>query len=241
MSFIITLYVREGLVMASDSRLTLNTTNKGDKEVINLAVGQSDSNYKTFLSQNNIGISTYGDASIGGVPIGGYIESFINDILEAKNLTVDNVPKELINYFGNMNPVPNTQFHVAGYKDINKGKEQQVWQVNIAQKQHTQLNPSNEQGASWGGEVDILARLIQNTAVIDQSEKIQKTLPNYKIPWEFFTLQDAVDFAIFAIRSTIDAIRFLNRPKTVGGPIDILVIKPNRGFWIQRKSLKGEM
>ena len=41
------------------------------------------------------------------------------------------------------------------------------------------------------------------------------------------------------MRSTIDAIRFQPRPKTVGGPIDVIVIKPNRSFWVQRKELHG--
>jgi len=78
-SFVITLYVREGIVMASDSRLTLNTQNQqGQNQIVNLAVGQSDSNYKTFLSPSNIGISNYGAADIGGTPIGGYI---IGDVL----------------------------------------------------------------------------------------------------------------------------------------------------------------
>ena len=49
MSFIITMYVREGIVMASDSRLTLNTEqHPTEKTVVQVAVGQSDSNYKTF-------------------------------------------------------------------------------------------------------------------------------------------------------------------------------------------------
>jgi len=53
-------------------------------------------------------------------------------------------------------------------------------------------------------------------------------------------LQDAVDFSIFAIRTTIDAIRFQARPKNVGGPIDVLVITPDGAEWIQRKELRGE-
>jgi hypothetical protein len=241
MSFVITIYVREGIVMASDSRLTLNSQNtQGQNQIVHLAVGQSDSNNKTFLSPSRIGISTYCAADIGGTPIGGYIESFINDVLETQNLTVDAVPKELLNYFGSMTPVPATQFHVAGYKDTNGSKEQQVWQVDVAQQRCQQLNPPNQQGASWGGEADILTRLIKPVATLDQNGKIEQTLPHYNIPWQFLTLQDAIDFTIFAMRSTIDAIRFLPRPKSVGGPIDVLVIKPNEASWIQRKLLRGE-
>lgn len=79
MSFIISLYVREGIVMASDSRLTLNTSSKQGKQVISVATGMSDSNYKTFLGAQGFGISTFGQADIKGVPLSGYIEAFVND------------------------------------------------------------------------------------------------------------------------------------------------------------------
>ena len=100
MSFIITMYVREGIVMASDSRLTLNAqTRKDDQPIVQMAVAQSDSNYKTFLAPGNIGITTYGAADIQGIPIGGYIESFMNEILADYNLPVDEVPARLMAYF----------------------------------------------------------------------------------------------------------------------------------------------
>src|SRR4051794_36271795 len=113
MTFIMTVYANEGIVMASDSRLTVsrvldNASNSApaapeattpeattpeattpdpnatpapakDPVEIRLDVVQSDANYKTFLAPNNIGISTCGDASIGGVPLAGYIEAFINE------------------------------------------------------------------------------------------------------------------------------------------------------------------
>ena len=52
------------------------------------------------------------------------------------------------------------------------------------------------------------------------------------------TLQDAIDFADYAIRTTIETIRFQHKEKTVGGPIDILIVKPNESpTWIKRKKL----
>jgi hypothetical protein len=50
-------------------------------------------------------------------------------------------------------------------------------------------------------------------------------------------VQDAIDYALYAVRVTIDTIRFQARPKTVGGPVDILVIRPTGAQWIQRKEL----
>ncbi len=66
MSFVITLNVREGIVMASDSRITLNSQEIGTNGTpsLNVAVGMSDSNYKTFLAYNKIGVSTCGQADI---------------------------------------------------------------------------------------------------------------------------------------------------------------------------------
>ena len=94
MSLIITLFTREGIVMASDSRITLNNELKNDdgKSVQQLAVSQSDSNNKTFLAPNNIGISTCGQADIQGVPIAGFIDSFIAEHLTTNKIDVDSVP-----------------------------------------------------------------------------------------------------------------------------------------------------
>ncbi len=239
MSFVITLYVREGIVMASDSRLTLNAQQQtGGTQTIRLAVGQSDANYKTFLTPTGVGVSTYGAADIGGVPMAGYIESFINDIVAPKSLDADQVANEILKYFQALQPVPDTHFHVAGYKKTNNTSDQQVWQVSVAQGQVNRLNPPGLQGASWGGETDILARLIQPVGLLDQQGNLSIPLPHHSIPWGFFTLQDAIDFAIFAVRSTIDALRFQPRPKTVGGPIDVLVVKPTGALWVQRKELR---
>jgi hypothetical protein len=57
-------------------------------------------------------------------------------------------------------------------------------------------------------------------------------------------LQDAIDFAIYAVKVTRDTMRFLAKIKTVGGPVDVLIIKPGQGpgraAWIQRKDLCGD-
>jgi len=240
MSLIITLYVREGIVMASDSRLTLNASQQqGPNQTVLLAVGQSDSNYKTFLTPTNVGISTYGAAEIQGVPIGGYVESFIHDVIEPQCLSIDQTADELLRYFRAFTPPPDTHFHLAGYVTVNGVTEPHVLQVSVVSNQAVRLNPPGQQGASWGGESDVLARLIQPVAQVNQQGQIVAQLPIHPIPWNFFTLQDAIDFAIFAIGSTINAMRFQPRPKTVGGPIDVLVVKPNGAFWVQRKELRA--
>ncbi len=243
MSFIITLHVREGIVMASDSRLTFTQTRrqKEGNQVVQMGVGFSDSNYKTFLTPQQIGISMAGQASIQGAPLSGYIESFIHDQLGDKEVSLAQAAEQLLDYFLGFEKPPETMFHVAGYEDVGHTPQQQIWQVNVAQDKVQQVNRKDQPGLLWGGEGDILARIIKPVAIRDaRDESKYNPLPYHRIPFEYFTLQDAIDFAIYAMRTTIDSIRFLPRPKTVGGPIDVLVIKPDQAFWIQRKKLHGE-
>lgn len=52
-----------------------------------------------------------------------------------------------------------------------------------------------------------------------------------------WTLQDAIEFAEFTISATINSMKFQKCKKTVGDPIDILVLKPEGASWIRQKEL----
>lgn len=233
MSFVITLYVREAIVMASDSRLTLNAQSAGSdgSQIVQVAVGQSDSNQKLFCAQERVGISTFGAADIAGVPVAGFIQTFIREL--GADVGVSDVPNDLLSHFQKLAGPPKTQFHVAGYD----GEEQHIWHVDVGTGAVNHINPPDQQGAQWGGEADTLSRLVLPLAEHDGQGKVTSELPYFQVPWGFFTLQDAIDFSRYAVQVTIDTIRFQPRPKTVGGPVDILVIRPEGASWVQRKEL----
>ena len=240
MSFIITIYLKEGIVMASDSRTTFTTHEmipaQKDGElpttVRNCGVHYSDTNYKTFVTLNNVGISTCGDASIHGQPITGYIESFIREFNSAD---VETIANSILEYFNKIEENLNSIFIVAGYKYLKEN--QYVQKVFVVHTKDNSVHPvdTSSQGAQWSGELDVLVRLIQPLAQKQDVEYVD--LPQYDIPFNFFTLQDAIDFAEYATRTTIETMRFQKRVKTVGGPIDILVLKPDSHQWIARKEL----
>ncbi|MFA8434869.1 MAG: hypothetical protein ACEPOZ_10175 [Marinifilaceae bacterium] len=242
MSLVISLYVREGIVMASDSRLTINSEEPGPegKNIYTLAATMTDTNNKTFLAFNRIGISTFGQAAIQGIPVAGFIDSFIHQIDQTPNLSVEQFSRKLLEYFRKFDPIPDIGFHVGGYENSNQGPIPQIFRVVPLLNSYELANPPQDgqyiQGASWDGEGDILARLIQ-PVTHQQGPGQSHELPHFQIPWQIFTLQDAIDFAVYAIRTTIDSIRFQPRPKTVGGPIDVLVIKPDGTQWIAKKEL----
>lgn len=150
--------------------------------------------------------------------------------------------EKLKEHFRGYDPVPTTGFHVAGYEADSNGLKPRLFRVIPSKNQSTLLNPPRNDGqpsygASWDGESDILVRLIQPVFLRDKNGNYS-ALPHYAIPWAFFNLQDAIDFAVYAIRATIESVRFQPRAKTVGGPIDVLVIKPSESKWISRKELK---
>jgi hypothetical protein len=239
MSFIITLYVREGIVMASDSRLTLSARqDQGGVQMIQHGVGLSDSTYKTFLALNNIGISVFGAPDVQGVPITGYIESFISEEIYRHDLSVDQVPQALVDYFKRLEVSPDSGFIVAGYREGEQGAEQQVWEALVKTGRVTRLNQPGQWGASWRGVTDILARLLMPVSVKGDDGEL-KPMPHFPIQWGFFTLQDAIDYARYAVQVTTDTMRFHPRPKSVGGPVDILVIKPENAFWVKYKDLQA--
>lgn len=235
MSFIIAVHVKEGIVLASDSRQTCSITVREDNLTIKkVGTRISDTVDKTFLCPHNIGISTCGDASIEGTPIGGYIEEFIRTRIN-ESTDVADVPNMLIDFFHSIPEIPNTSFLVAGYLLENGTKVQKVYWLNVLSREISPIDTSS-QGAKWGGETKTLSKIIQNTYMRDSDGK-ELPLGATSFSWNLFTLQDAIDFAQYAVDVTIKTMHYSDQVETVGGPIDILVIKPDSAFWIQHKTL----
>jgi hypothetical protein len=237
MSLIISVYVGEGIVLAGDSRITYNTTKASvDGGVTQfLGVHTNNSTEKVFICPNGNGIAVCGDASIGAQPITGYIQSFIREHI-SECTDVKAVPQMLIDYFVAMDNPPNTNFIVAGYEKTNTSTIPRVYSVYIATRQSCERTVEGQQGATWDGETVILTKLIQQLFIKNESNEYVD-LGKPEIAWNFFTLQDAVDFAKYAVETTINTMHFYMGMETVGYPIDILVIKPDKSFWSSKKSL----
>lgn len=232
MSFIITVHTNEGIIMASDSRTTYNTSNISPDGIITNFIGvqMTDTTYKTFLCNPRIGISTCGAADINNIPIAGYIEKFISEKVTNES-SVDSISYGLIEYFSKY--TLSTNFIVAGYdKGDLTPKVNQVFIANGNVKSHNTSSP----GAVWDGEITTLSRLVVPIG-FRQPDGSYIDVENHGIAFNFFTLQDAINFAEYAVDVTIKTMAFETCAKTVGGPIDILAIKPDGAFWIQRKEL----
>lgn len=236
MSFLIAVYVNEGIVLASDRRSTYSNTTMVDGRIIQrIGIHTTNSTDKTFVCPNGAGISTCGEATLLGAPITGYIQEVIRTKI-SEDCDVEEIPSILIQYFNDLSTIPDTNFIVAGYKVVNEKKEQKVYKVNIKTRAINAVDTAN-QGATWDGETLTLTRLLQNVAIVGENGNCNP-LPFEPILFEYFTLQDAVDFARYAVETTIQTMHFKNVVETVGGEVDILVITPDETKWLQKAALK---
>jgi hypothetical protein len=239
MSFIITAITQEGIVMASDSRLTINNIRDvNGTQVTDVGVSQSDTNYKTFLTTGGSGISTFGTATVHGVPLSGYLDAFILE-KTTPTTSVEDIPGLLIAQMQSLPEVPDAGF---SYRWLySKGWEEGVLCVSRVFSKTGQIDnvvPSQQpKGVIWDGEPDIMVRILNPNLFIRKPDGQFEPLPNFGIPFDMFTLQDAIDFAVYAVRATSDTMHFQLRYKTVGGPIDVLIVKPDHSEWLHRKAL----
>ncbi|MBR4092200.1 MAG: hypothetical protein IKK28_15325 [Mogibacterium sp.] len=232
MSLIMTVYVNEGIVIASDRRVTYNQTIEGPE--INtsfLGVHVSDNNDKTFICPNKCGIATCGAADFLGKPIAGFIKDMIRQKISEKT-DIEEMTDIIKAYFDSLGSRPDSIFVIAGY---DKKGNQVIIRFTLKNDIVERID-TTQQGATWNGETLTLTRLITPVA-IPVGEKFEM-LPQEEIAFNFFTLQDAVDFARYGVETTIKTMRFKNVVETVGGEVDILVITPDETYWLAKQSLK---
>lgn len=241
MSFIITVYVSEAIVMASDSRQLITIKRQAASETNPTAIEtiNSDFVYKTFLLANQrTAVSTCGESMLGKVNVASYVKRFEEEKLREKDDVVT-VAQKITEFFAENFPGAHVSFHVAGFRKESGISMPYVYGCYIARNEVKRLNvkPSTEEityGAAWGGEGDIMARVFSSYGVQAKNETAEQRL-KAMVVWDAMPVQDAIDFAIYAVRTTIDTIRFQARPKTVGGPIDVLLLTPEIITWIQKK------
>jgi len=241
MSFVITIYVPEGIVMASDSRQSITIEGRTpDGRTFKVETVNSDSVTKTFLLENQqVGISNFGQDLLAGVPMSSYVKKFIEEeIVSADDVTT--IPSKLINYFRKSFSQADAGFHVTGYSKSAKVSVPYFYYChvgkNIVERTNVKPDGSVAYGATWSGQIDVITSIVNTIKIKDEKGQDKIIYSPAPIVWDAMTVQDAIDFAVYAIRTTSDTMRFQARPKNVGGPIDVLLLlRDARPRWIQKK------
>ncbi len=245
MSFVITIYVPEAIIMASDSRQSITIRKKGaDGAQQAVETVNSDFVYKTFLlARQGVGLSTFGDFMLGKTTIESHIKRFQEEVLQDGDDVVQVIEK-LLDFFRSRYPSADTAFHVAGFRKESGISIPYAFSCHVSRNELKRLNinPANREvvyGASWGGQGDVMAGLLNANHAAGHEGRLN--VPWVPIVWDAMPVQDAIDFAIYAVRTTIDTIRFQARLKNVGGPIDVLLFTTEKVAWVQRKEFRGQM
>ena len=155
-------------------------------------------------------------SSEGVTKVAGEIGSGIHDLLKQQlkqeDIAIDAVPSDQV-LLG---------FQIVGYD----GAEPKTVEVLVGKNMRRRV--VDQLGCTVSGSQEIVQAIWELYAKHPQSQP----------PYPVFSLQDAIDYAEFLIRTTIDHQRFSQTIPNVGGDIDIALVTPFDGFqWIRQKPL----
>jgi len=258
----------EGLVLAAESRLTLTAQlPQGPQGPSTLHLNFDNATKLLAFAEphNNVGAVTYGQAAIGLQALR-TAASFVPEFeatVPAKRLPVYEFAQTLSTFFlqqwQSLMPTdysgPDMIFVVGGFDE--GAAYGRVFQFSIpSAPTPIELNPEPEFGITWGGQGEIVERLLkgydpQLPNVVAQALNLQQTQKDalmqalnglqLPIPITALALQDCVDLAVFIIRTTIAAQQLSVTLRGVGGPIDVATITRQNGLtFVQRKRIVGE-
>jgi len=233
MSLSISIYVPSGIVMATDSRvsgvITRNEeTRDGTHSRVHERIVFSDSAQKLLIfEQAGVAISTFDTAIVEKYPVEHHLRRFMELEQPKHDVSIEEITRKLVGFFKGRFSGTGVGFHVAGYR---RGGTQHVPHVyschTVAEPTPTRRN-ANAEGDTLYGITRSGETLITNRLIDSDSAPIFDAMP----------LQDAVDYALFLMRTTVEAMRFEPRFPSVGGPLDVLVITPKAMKFVQCKTL----
>jgi 20S proteasome alpha/beta subunit len=258
----------EGLVLAAESRVTLSASMPDGSTIpVNFDNAKKILN---FEGHEYVGAVTYGLAGIGLRTAYSFLPEFENELQNQQRMSIRDFSNRLSQFFMQQwnavqppppppppgLPPPNITLVVGGFNAGDPYGE--VYLINIP----TSPDPINQYmtpttfGITWGGQREIVDRLIRGydervISIVQQTfslnpEQTQLLTPNLgplnmPIPIQFLPLQDCIDIAIFFIRTTIEAQRLTMGLRGCGGTIDVAIITRREGFrFVQQKELRGE-
>ena len=278
MSIAVLIGVHDGVVLAADSASTLTfapapgvAPPPGQPGFVGNVYDNANKIFNLVKGQP-IGCITFGSGNIGNASIGTLIKDLRKRLTETPEEMKFNPDKYvmadivgiLAKFLGEecdkLDPAAkatiNAGFLLGGYSK--PGDLGESWSVEISKgvaQPPKKLREPNTPGVSWGGQAEVLQRMIlgfspglfdalaqvtqpaQNSK--DMAQKLTPLLAaRLQAPMVFapMPIQDAIDLARFLVHAAAMFSRFIPGPNVVGGPIEIAAITKHENFkWISRK------
>jgi len=263
MSLGIVIKAPEGLVLAAESRLTL-TAQTPNAPPLHVNFDNATKLLSFAKPNTSVGVVTYGQAAIGLRTAQSFIPEFEGKLAEdARRLPILEFAQQFSEfYMQQWNAAmpadysgPNMTFVVAGFDDGEPYGKVFIIEIPSIPNPVAQQAGVGEFGITWGGQREIVDRLIQGfdgrlgetfgklNLTPEQNALLTPVLNQIQlpIPLQALPLQDCIDLAIFFIRTTITAQKLTVGIRGVGGPIDVATITRQDGLcFVQRKRIVGE-
>jgi hypothetical protein len=215
MSLLVSCFLKDGIILGSDSRTTYKTET---------SIRYTDFTYKSVLMDGKIGIAHCLNASVNGRTVNDHLQDFMK---KYKGRGLTRIPALLKDYFLNLNPKYKIEFLVCGYiNEVAHGYRVET-QVGI---EKLTTNPLN---VYWAGERDVPSRLFSTTYFKRDGKYLSHSYHPLKL--SEFSIPDGIDFVEFLINTSKNVMSWQECDQTIGGPIDILIIKPYEAYWYRRK------
>jgi hypothetical protein len=260
----------EGLVLASESRITLGAQLATPQGPTQIPVYFDNATKLFSFSEPNtsVAVVTYGQAVIG-LQTPRTAASFLPEFessLPRERLTILEFAEKISEFYlkhwrSTMPPddqivnIPNMTFVVAGFNHDEVYGEVYLIEIPRSPKPIPR-SKGTEFNITFGGQHEIVSRIVSGYDIRllgalkkdlnlspEQITKFETSIKQFQIgiPLQVLALQDCIDLACFFIRTTMDAQKFSLGIRGVGGCIDVAIIKRNQKLqFIQRKQEHGE-
>jgi hypothetical protein len=260
----ISVRIPEAIILAADSMVSLEgaiKTPQGQKTGIVQTF--EFANKITQIKDYPIGAMSWGTAGISNRSIQSLIMEFEHNYPALKDntaYTVKEIAKKLLDEmrkrydatYPSGTKQPRLGFYMGGYSSGQFFSDQYTFEF-PKDKDWVEVRPNNPNGipsfgADWFGLTDALTRLIKGYDKKSLEELVRRgvdkaiiqkwiddNISELPLVFDGMPIQDAVDFANYAVQVTIGRYRFCLGPPLCGGDIDIAVITPNAFQWAQRK------
>lgn len=246
----------EGVVLAGDSRSSIQLTETAVRT-------STDYAHKVFEVDGRFLAATFGWATLHGKTISGHVREFgqegsiSGDVHQAATQLRDYFQSRVQSHIeAGLDPAPDAGveplgFIIGGYDDSGVGHVKQVWPLG---GEVQDICRTTDPGGIWNGEIDVMIRLIKgwdslriDTADWQQSQLEVLAQAEYLSNFNWFALQDAIDWTLYVARTTIDTQRFTNGTlgtpgaiPTCGGEVEVATITPGDGVrWVRRTDLRA--
>jgi hypothetical protein len=259
----------EGIVLAADSRVTLETR-RPDGVVLPITFDNATKLLTFSEPHNYVGAITWGAAVIGLRTAHSFLPEIELELQKEKSrLTVQEYATRISDFFmGQWQAAaasgalpadykgPDMTFTVGGYDPAEAYGGVFLFDIPRHPKPEPR-NPGKEFGITWGGQLQVATRLLfgydpqlitilKNTLTLNDQQVASVALAlqqqlQFRIPYDILPLQDCINLAILLIRTTMFAQDLAIEIRGVGGLIEVATITRMAGVkFVQRKQIHGE-